>query len=62
MKPNKAIKSTSTKSASTTMASSTDRQGYVTPTVTVVPFKQVGRLSWGSGCDPTTYTEGSYIK
>ena len=40
----------------------TDKKTYESPSATFVPFAQQERLSWNSGCDPTTCTEGSYIK
>jgi hypothetical protein len=49
-------------SATSTSSPAPGKKNYVSPMATFVPFKHVERLSFGSGCDPTTCTEGSYIK
>lgn len=38
------------------------RLAYEPPKATFVPLKLEERLSWNSGCDPTTCSEGSYMK
>ena len=44
-------------------AAMTKKLAYESPRATFVPLKLEERLSFlGSGCDPTTCTEGSYLK